>query len=115
LFVQHSSHSGLCIITGKVSVYLEVIDFDNQDDDAEERYRRIKSSIDSALWNKLVIERSQSGGYHIFYKAENIGQNRTLAKRKIEDPHLLQRIIDKKTLKYPDINLIQIIIFTIYF
>jgi hypothetical protein len=104
LLSQHSSSNGLCIITGKVSGYLEVIDFDNHDDAANERYERFKSSIDSALWSKLVIEQSQSGGYHIYYKAENIGPNRPLAKLKIEDPHLLQRLIDKKTSQNPDFN-----------
>jgi hypothetical protein len=104
LLPQHSSYNGLCLITGKVSGYLEVIDFDNQDDAADERYERFREYIDDELWSKLVIEKSQSGGYHIYYRANNVGQSRGLAKRRIEDPTLLQKISDIKKSKNPAFN-----------
>ena len=56
----------LCIVCGKVSGNLEVIDFDNKG----ELYDAWKASISNELLSRLVVERSQSGGYHVAYRCE---------------------------------------------
>ena len=56
----------LCVVCGKVSGNLEVIDFDNHG----ELYDAWKTSVPEELLSRLVIERSQSGGYHVIYQCE---------------------------------------------
>jgi len=57
----------LCLITGKVSGNLEIIDFDN----CGESFEAWAEKIDQALLDRLVIERSQSGGWHVIYRYES--------------------------------------------
>ena len=57
----------LCIITGKVSGNLEIIDFDN----CGESFEPWAEKIDQSLLDRLVIERSQSGGWHVIYRYES--------------------------------------------
>lgn len=56
-----------CLVCGKVSGNLEVIDFDNQG----ELYARWKEAIPPDLLARLVIERTQSGGYHVAYRFQD--------------------------------------------
>ena len=57
----------LCVVCGKVSGNLEVIDFDNHG----ELYDAWKTFVPEELLSRLVIERSQSGGFHVTYRCEN--------------------------------------------
>ena len=59
-----NQHNALCIVCGKVSGNLEVIDFDNQG----ELYPAWSEKVPPELFSKLVIERTPSGGYHIAYR-----------------------------------------------
>ena len=54
----------ICIVCGKVSGNLEVMDFDNQG----ELFPKWKEAIPADLLAKLVIEQSPSGGYHVAYR-----------------------------------------------
>ena len=56
-----------CLVCGKVSGNLEVIDFDNQG----ELYARWKEAIPNDLLERLVIEQTQSGGYHVAYRFQD--------------------------------------------
>jgi len=58
------SHDAICIVCGKVSGNLEVIDFDNHG----ELFPTWKESIPGDLLAKLVIEQTPSGGYHVAYR-----------------------------------------------
>lgn len=61
-------NDGLCLIAGKVSGNLELIDFDH----GGEMFDPWKARIASAeLLGKLVIEYSQSGGVHVIYRFES--------------------------------------------
>ena len=51
----------ICIVCGKVSGNLEVLDFDNHG----ELFPKWKESILADLLAKLVIEQTPSGGYHV--------------------------------------------------
>ena len=69
-------HNAICLICGKVSGNLEVIDFDQHG----ELYPAWEAQIPSALKSKLVIEQTQSGGFHVAYRcAEVVGGNTKLA------------------------------------
>ena len=57
----------LCVVCGKVSGNLEVIDFDNHG----ELYDAWKASVPEELLSRLVVERSQSGGFHVTYRCED--------------------------------------------
>ena len=52
---------GVCIVTGCVSGYLECMDFDNHG----ELFDSWKNRVDSALFARLVVEQTPSGGYHV--------------------------------------------------
>lgn len=56
----------LCIVTGKVSGNLEMMDFDNQG----ELFERWSKAIPPNLLDRLVVESSQSGGRHVVYRCE---------------------------------------------
>lgn len=55
----------LCIVAGAVSGHLEVLDFDCEAD----QFARWSELIPADLLAKLVVERTQSGGRHVVYRA----------------------------------------------
>lgn len=65
-FWFNDQHDAICIVTGKVSNNLECIDFDNK----AELYGAWKDKVDQNILNQCVIERSQSGGIHVYYRCE---------------------------------------------
>ncbi len=75
----------IAIVCGKVSGNLEVIDFDEKYNiDAEtllDRFKKIINELSPGLMEKLVIEKTVSGGYHVIYKCDTIGRNQELALR----------------------------------
>ena len=68
--------NAICIITGAVSGNLLLIDFDQQGKVFED----FKKKIPEHLFNRCVIEQSQSGGFHLIVRAESkVGKNQKLA------------------------------------
>lgn len=61
-----NAHDALCLVCGKVSGNLEVIDFDH----AGELFSAWKEKIDPELYAKLVVEKTPSGGYHVAYRSD---------------------------------------------
>lgn len=57
---------------------LEVIDIDNHFDDAEQLFQIIYDNFDLT---KYLIAKTGGGGYHIYYKCEDIAGNKKLAQR----------------------------------
>lgn len=79
-----ASDQPLCILAGAVSSNLEMIDFDHEGE-LFDRWRDLVASEAPALVERLVIERSQSGGRHAIYRcATPVSGNRKLAQRTIE-------------------------------
>jgi len=73
---QRFAPDALCIVCGKVSGNLEVIDFDN----GGESFLAWKAKIPKELFDKLVLERSQSGGFHVpYHRSQDAEPNRKLA------------------------------------
>ena len=57
----------LCIVCGAVSGNLRVIDFDQQG----KAFGAFKTQCPKELFDRLVIETSQSGGYHVIFRTES--------------------------------------------
>ena len=65
-------HNAICLICGKVSGNLEVIDFDQHG----ELFGAWQNAVPAEMKSKLVIERTQSGGFHVAYRcAEGVERN----------------------------------------
>ena len=77
----------LCVLAGSVSGHLEMIDFDHE---AElfDRWRELVATESQELVDRLVVERSQSAGRHVIYRAERpVSGNRKLAQRTLVVPN----------------------------
>jgi hypothetical protein len=71
----------LCLICGAVSGNLEMLDFD-LGGEAFEAWRAKVQEYDPTLWDRLVIEQSPSGGWHVVYRCqEPVSGNLKLAQR----------------------------------
>ena len=75
--------TGVAIVGGGISGGLEVLDFD----DGGSAFDVGKQKIPLGLYTRLTVERSPSGGCHVYYRCRNTGRrtvfNRFEGKRKI--------------------------------
>ncbi|MBQ3351305.1 MAG: DUF3987 domain-containing protein [Thermoguttaceae bacterium] len=75
--------TGVAIVCGTISGGLECLDFD----DKGSAFDGWKQKIPLGLYTRLTVERSPSGGYHVYYRCRNTGRrtvfNRFEGKRKI--------------------------------
>ena len=63
----------ICIVCGEISGGLEVIDFDKKAISFEAWKKEVvKLGVSDKVFDHLVIERTQSGGKHVAYRAQNI-------------------------------------------
>ncbi len=77
-----NGNGGMCIVTGKVSGNLEMLDFDLCGEAFGRWCELIKQAMPDIL-PLLVIEKSQSGGMHVIYRCKTeISGNMKLAQRK---------------------------------
>ena len=60
-------HDALCLVCGKTSGNLEVIDFDNHG----ELFDAWQNAVPTDLKSKLVIENTPSGGFHAAYQCDD--------------------------------------------
>ena len=73
----------LCLLTGRVSLNLEMIDFDLKGE-LFDAWHELVAGEEPELIERLVIERSQSGGRHAIYRCnEPVPGSRKLAQRTI--------------------------------
>ena len=76
-----SRRTPVCVLTGAVSGHLEMIDFDHGGE-LFERWAALVATEASSLVERLVVERSQSGGRHAIYRcAQPVPGSRKLAQR----------------------------------
>lgn len=87
----NNGFDGICIVTGQRSGNLEVLDFDKKIDpkvfnELLSAYKDLVKSEAPGLFEKLVIEKTQSGGRHIFFKCskEKTPGNTKLSFAKVE-------------------------------
>ena len=76
-----NGQDAVCIITGAVSGNLEMLDFDLAGE-AFEKWKSLVEKEEPSLPDRLVIETSPSGGFHIVYRSETpVSGNLKLAQR----------------------------------
>ena len=69
--------SGMCLVCGAVSGFLECLDFDSKG----AAFPEFGARVPPQLGRRLVVERSPSGGYHVFYRCPaGIEGNQKLAR-----------------------------------
>lgn len=86
--LQAPKAEGIAVICGAVSGGLEVIDFDLKNDVTGTLYQRYCDLIPAELRGKLRIVETRSGGYHLYYRCEQIESNKKLASRPATDKEL---------------------------
>ncbi|MDD5699466.1 MAG: bifunctional DNA primase/polymerase [Victivallaceae bacterium] len=62
-----NAHEAVCIVTGKASENLEIIDFDNGGE-LFDPWVNLVGDRDKPLLDRLVIEQTPSGGWHVIYR-----------------------------------------------
>jgi replicative DNA helicase len=75
---------GIAIICGVISGGLEVIDVDAKYDTTGSLWDRLRNLIEDnlpELYSSLVIAKTKSGGFHIYYRCKSIEGNQKLAQR----------------------------------
>ncbi|MFH1377339.1 MAG: hypothetical protein ABIH86_01135 [Planctomycetota bacterium] len=84
---------GICLLTGKASGNLELIDFDFE----AMLFDAWCASVPAELLSRVVIETSINGGKHVVYQCQSpIDGNLKLARRKIQFESADQQIIARK-------------------
>ena len=78
VFYENKSEQ-VCIICGKISGNLEVIDIDNKWDRTEEVLKYLLD-VDETLGLDLVVNRTKRHGFHLLYRCEEIESNQKLAR-----------------------------------
>ena len=92
---SHKKVQGLAIICGKVSDNLEVIDIDCKHGIEFNAFATEIRKMDILLYQKLLVVRTVSNGFHIYYRCEKIEGNQKLANR----PATLEELKDNPHLK----------------
>lgn len=88
--------TSICVLTGAVSLNLEMMDFDNEGE-LFDRWRELVLAAAPELFGRLVVESSQSGGRHVVYRCEvPVPGNRKLAQRMVETPDIEPVVIGGK-------------------
>lgn len=77
-FAPEKARDGMGFICGRVSGGLEVLDFDKQGQEFPAWAESVKKRYPD-LYSRLVIERSCSGGKHVYYKCEVVSGGQNLA------------------------------------
>jgi hypothetical protein len=85
---SHPKVQGIACICGAVSGNLEVIDVDCKYGIKWENYAEKIIDADPMLYAKLIIVKTRSNGYHIYYRCEYIEGNQKLASRPATDDEL---------------------------
>lgn len=72
----------VALVCGRVSGGIEAIDFDTKWDLSGKLMKDFKVTLENDdLIRRLVIQKSPSGGYHFFYRCEEISGNKKLARK----------------------------------
>ena len=79
--IKNYPYEAIGVSTGIISGGLEAIDFDLKNATDPKMVMKIfKSKIPIKLLNKLVVQRTISGGFHMIYRCEDISSSKKLAK-----------------------------------
>lgn len=72
---------GIAIICGKISGNLEVIDIDLKYDVTGKLWNELLEAIPEPLMNKMVVAKTKSNGYHLYYRCTSVSPNSKLSRR----------------------------------
>lgn len=75
---------GVGLVCGYPSGNLECLDIDTKyslDPKLFDEYKRLVNSVNDKLLNKLVVQKTRSGGYHLIYRCVQVSGNLKLANR----------------------------------
>lgn len=82
----HKNASGLAVICGAASGGLEVVDCDLKYDVTGKLWDQLTLAMaDLPFFDKLLIVRTVSNGYHLYYRCEQVEGNQKLARRHTTD------------------------------
>ena len=85
---SHPKCNGIAIVCGAVSGGLEVIDVDCKYGVNFDEYATAIKYANNELYNKLLVVKTKSNGYHLYYRCEVIEGNQKLANRPANDDEL---------------------------
>jgi len=94
---EHDKCKGLAVICGIVSSGIEVIDVDLKYDVSGTLWQRLQDA--APIINDLYVVKTKSGGYHVYYRCEQIEGNMKLANRPAtpeeikQTPHLREVVL----------------------
>lgn len=75
----------VCLVGGKVSGNLEIVDFDLEGELYEPARKKLDAEFGAEWTARLTVEHSPSGGYHLAYRcAEPVAGNQKLALKKVD-------------------------------
>ena len=75
----------VCLVGGKVSGNLEIVDFDLEGELYAPARQRLDAEFGTEWTARLTVERSPSGGYHLAYRCEEpVAGNQKLALKKVD-------------------------------
>jgi hypothetical protein len=94
--LRHPKAAGIAVICGAVSGGLEVIDIDLKYALDPQYYDRLSAAIDPEIMGKLYVVKTRSGGYHWYYRCEEITGNKKLAMRPKTEQELKENPNGKK-------------------
>jgi hypothetical protein len=90
------------ISTGYASLNLQVLDFDTKNvKDPEEYMETFNSRIPSVLFDKLVIQRTPSGGFHYIFRCDELESSQKLARNKKGEGVIETRALNSYIKCYP--------------
>jgi len=81
LSVFDTNYHGLCVVCGKVSGNLEIVDIDNKFRDAKIFINKIRNHMGDDF-KLFTVNKTRSGGYHLIYRCAFIERNQKLCMRK---------------------------------
>jgi len=75
----------VCLVGGKVSGNLEIVDFDLEGELYEPARKKLDAEFGAEWTARLTVEQSPSGGYHLAYRCEGpVAGNQKLALKKVD-------------------------------
>lgn len=79
--IERFEYEAIGVSTGLISEGLEAMDFDLKNAEHPDAIMKVfKSKLSKELLKKLIVQRTQSGGYHMIYRCEDVSSSRVLAK-----------------------------------
>lgn len=79
--IEEYPYEAIGVSTGLISGGLEAIDFDLKNAKNPDAIMKVfKSKVPNAILKKLVVQQTQSGGFHFIYRCEDVSSSKKLAK-----------------------------------